>query len=217
MFTGIVEDIGTVLALERRAQALRLRLATRLPLTSLCQGASVAVNGACLTVIARGRGWFAAELSRETVERTNLGQLKAGGKVNLERSLTPSKALGGHIVLGHIDGPGTLSAVRKDGDCRLYTFEAGPDQRRYLVEKGSVAVDGVSLTVFNLEANRFTCALIPHTLKHTTLGLKKPGDRVNIEADIVAKYVERLLQHGGEVSGGAEANGRRPGRQREAG
>ncbi len=133
------------------------------------------------------------DVSAETLRRTALGQLKPADPINLERSLTLNTLLNGHLVSGHVDGVGTIVSIEPEGDSRLFTFEVAPDQARYLVEKGSVAVDGISLTVFGVKGRRFTCALIPHTLKMTTLGSKRPGDMVNIESDLLAKYIEKFV------------------------
>ncbi len=151
------------------------------------------MSGACLTVTAKGRGTIAMDVSAETLRRTILGGLKRGERVNLERCLTLSKPIGGHLVAGHVDGVGRLVSIKPEGDSRLYTFEAPASEARYLIEKGSVTVDGVSLTVFDVRNRRFSCAIIPHTLKMTTLGTKRPGDPVNIESDMLGKYVEKFL------------------------
>jgi riboflavin synthase len=140
-------------------------------------------------------------VSAETLRRTLLGTLKPSDRVNLERCLTLSKLLGGHLVAGHVDGVGRVVSIKPEGDSRVYTFEVPAAEARYLVEKGSVAVDGVSLTVFGVRGRRFECALIPHTLKATTLGLKRPGDRVNIESDMLGKYVEKLIAMRGAAIG----------------
>jgi riboflavin synthase len=170
-----------------------IALRTALPLVRIKMGDSIAVNGACLTVIAKGRGTIAMEVSAETLRRTVLGQLKVRDRVNLERSLTLGTLLNGHMVSGHVDGVGKIVLIKPEGDSRLYEFEAPANEARYLVEKGSVAVDGTSLTVFGIRSRRFTCAIIPHTLKMTTLGVKGVGAAVNIESDMLGKYVEKFL------------------------
>jgi riboflavin synthase len=196
LFTGIIEDLGKVEAVKRTSKGARLSLRTSLPLAQISIGDSIAVNGACLTVIARGRGAIAMDVSAETLRRTVLGDLASGDPVNLERCLTLDKLLGGHLVSGHVDGIGRIVSIKPEGDSRLYTFEIPSGQARYLVEKGSVALDGVSLTVFGITGRRFSVALIPHTLKLTTLGRKRAGATVNVESDMLVKYVERILSVG---------------------
>lgn len=193
MFTGIIEDLGTVESVKRSQKGTLLTLRTNLPLGRIKNGDSIAVSGACLTVTAKARGAIAMDVSVETLRRTSLGALKPGDRVNLERCLTLSSLIGGHLVAGHVDGVGRIVSIKPEGDSRLYSFETPRSEARYLVEKGSVAVDGVSLTVFGVRRNRFSCALIPHTLKMTTLGLKRPGAPVNIESDMLGKYVEKLM------------------------
>ena len=193
MFSGIIEDFGTVQSLKNSEKGMLLTLRTALPLVRIKMGDSIAVNGACLTVIAKGRGTIAMEVSAETLRRTVLGQLKVRDRVNLERSLTLGTLLNGHMVSGHVDGVGKIVSIKPEGDSRLYEFEAPANEARYLVEKGSVAVDGTSLTVFGIRGRRFTCAIIPHTLKMTTLGVKGVGAAVNIESDMLGKYVEKFL------------------------
>jgi riboflavin synthase len=193
VFSGIIEDLGTVQSLKTSEQGMLITLRTALPLARIKMGDSIAVNGACLTVITKGRGTIAMEVSAETLRRTVLGQLKVRDRVNLERSLTLGTLLNGHMVSGHVDGVGKIVSIKPEGDSRLYEFEAPANEARYLVEKGSVAVDGTSLTVFGIRGRRFTCALIPHTLKVTTLGVKGVGAAVNIESDMLGKYVEKFL------------------------
>ena len=190
MFTGIVEEVGAV----RAIRGLRLEVACRL--AGLGQGDSIAVNGVCLTVREVAPGGFEAELSEETLARTSLGALAAGSPVNLERPVAVGGRLGGHIVQGHVDATGRVRRIDpREGSVEMWV-EAPPEVRRYLVEKGSVAVDGVSLTVAHLEDGAFCVALIPHTLAATTLGVRAAGGVVNLEVDIVAKYVESLLGPG---------------------
>jgi riboflavin synthase len=193
VFTGIIEDLGTVAAIVRSPAGAVLTIRTALPLGRVTLGESIAINGACMTVTGKARGTFAMDVSAESLRRTTLGELRPGDRVNLERCLTLDKLIGGHLVSGHIDGVGRLVSIKSEGDSRLYTFEVPSAQARYLVEKGSVAVEGVSLTVFAIRRRRFTVALIPHTLRLTTLGQKGPGDTVNIESDMLVKYVERIL------------------------
>lgn len=204
MFTGIIEDLGTVQSVKRSPKGAVITIRTTLPAARIKIGDSIAVSGACLTVIRKSRGAIAMDVSEETLRRTILGTLEAGARVNLERCLTLGKLIGGHLVSGHVDGLGRIVAIEPEGDSRLYTFEVSPAQARYLVEKGSVALDGISLTVFGIRGRRFKVALIPHTLKLTTLGLKGPGDPVNVESDMLVKYVERVVD-------GRLGNGRRAG------
>ncbi|MBF6560017.1 MAG: riboflavin synthase [Candidatus Binataceae bacterium] len=193
MFTGIIEDLGTVASIKRSAAGAVLMIRTALPLARIALGDSIAINGACMTVTAKRRGAFAMDISAESLRRTVLGALAPGDRVNLERCLTLDKLIGGHLVSGHVDGVGRIAAIEPEGDSRLYTFEVPAAQTRYLVEKGSVTLDGISLTVFNIRGRRFSVALIPHTLRMTTLGFKRPGDAVNVESDMLVKYVERIL------------------------
>lgn len=203
MFSGIIEDLGTVESLKQTQQGALIAIGTGLPTAKVKIGDSIAVNGACLTVIAKGRETFSMEVSAETLRRTALGALKPGDRVNLERSLTLGTLLGGHLVAGHVDGLGKLVSIEPEGDSRLFTFEVQRSEARYLVEKGSVAVDGISLTVFGVRGRRFCCAIIPHTLKMTTLGIKQPGASVNIESDMLAKYIEKFVtQRNGRVAAG---------------
>lgn len=192
MFTGLVEGMGEVVSLRRRRGGARLVVRARLPGKAPRLGESVAVDGTCLTVVWAGRGQMAFDLAPETLARTTLGQRRTGDRVNLERALRAGDRLGGHIVAGHVDGTGRLARIDEDSGGLRYTFEAPARLARYLVEKGSIAVDGVSLTAYNCHGRRFCVALIPHTLEVTTLGRKKPGDLVNLEADLVAKHIERL-------------------------
>jgi riboflavin synthase len=193
MFTGIVQTTGRVERSSSRGGGMRLTLAPARRLTRLALGESIAVNGACLTVTSGNGKHFTVDASPETLRRTTMGGLGRGARVNLERSLRLGDRLGGHIVLGHVDGVGRLDAITPEGDWVLYRFRAPRPIWKYLVEKGSIAVDGVSLTVFKCQDGRFTAALIPHTLKETTLVDRVPGDRVNLEADVLLKHIEALL------------------------
>jgi riboflavin synthase len=184
MFTGIVEELGTVAARD----GSRLRIEAAQVLTDARIGDSIAVNGCCLTVVAKGDGWWEADVTGETWARTNLGDLTAGDPVNLERPVRLSDRLGGHLVQGHVDAVGEIVEPAPALKVRLPV-----DLLRYVVEKGSITVDGVSLTVVVPDADSFTVAVIPHTAEITTLGRKGPGDRVNLEVDVMAKYAERLL------------------------
>jgi riboflavin synthase len=194
VFTGIIEELGRVRAIDRREGGARLEIAASTVLADARPGDSIAVNGCCLTVVDRGDGWWAADAVIETLERTALGSLERDDSVNLERPLRLSDHLGGHLVQGHVDAVGQVAARRPlaDGSTR-FTFSAPADVLRYVVEKGSVAVDGISLTVAALGDEAFDVAVIPHTLAVTTLGQRDPGAVVNVEADLIAKYVERLL------------------------
>jgi riboflavin synthase len=206
MYTGIIEDLGSVTSLRRSAKGALLTLRTALPTARIKIGDSINVNGVCFTVTARARGRISMDVSAETLRRSTLGALKPGDPVNLERCLTLDKLLGGHLVAGHVDGVARLVSIKPEGDARLYTFEAPAAEARYLVEKGSVALDGVSLTVFSIRGRTFSVELIPHTLKVTTLGAKRPGDLVNYESDMLVKYVERILQGRGAVRATAGAS-----------
>lgn len=195
MFTGIIAVMGRVERIAPCGGGRRLTIVPRRPLARLALGESIAVNGACLTVTGGNGRRFTVDVSPETLRRTTVGDLGRGARVNLERALRLGDRLGGHIVQGHVDGVGCVEAIRPDGDWLLYRFTAPPEVRPYLVEKGSIAVDGVSLTVFGLEpGGRFTVALIPHTLRETTLAERKPGDRVNLEADVLLKQIAAMLQ-----------------------
>lgn len=193
MFTGIVEEQGRVRRIERREGGARLEFEAHAVLEDAEIGASIAVNGCCVTVVDRGDDWWAADAVIETLDRTALGSLGVGDPVNFERPLRLADRLGGHLVQGHVDAVGRIDAreMLPDGSTRL-RCSAPPDLLRYVVEKGSITVDGVSLTVAGVEAEGFTVAVIPHTLAVTTLGVKPPGEPVNLEVDVLAKYVEKL-------------------------
>jgi riboflavin synthase len=201
MFTGIVEDIGKIESLAPLRAGMALTIATSLPDEGMAIGDSVAVSGVCLTVTGRERGRFTADASKETLSKTTLGGFRPGGIVNLERSLALSGRLGGHIVYGHVDGTGTIREIRPLGEARVFHLQADPSIMKFVVYKGAVAVDGVSLTVSAVRQDGFELALIPTTLDRTTLGEARPGSRVNLEADIVGKYVFRYLEGGGESGG----------------
>ena len=194
MFTGIVEVVGTVTGVEPRGDRTTLEIEAPSIASDLAVGDSVAVNGGCLTVVGRDASRLCFEAVRETLERTSLGELRVGSRVNLERALRAGGRLDGHIVQGHVDGTGRVGRLERDGDdVRLYV-DCGPEIAGFLVEKGSVAVDGVSLTVVGAGEAGFDVALIPHTLAATTLGERRAGDRVNLEADVLGKYVKRYLE-----------------------
>jgi riboflavin synthase len=196
MFTGIVEGTGTVVALtpSGSGDGARLEVDAPWPAGGLAVGDSVAVDGCCLTVVARTPGGFAADLVAETLRRTALGRLARGARVNLERPLALGGRLGGHLVQGHVDGVGRVLERRSTGESTELRVELPEELARYVVEKGSIAVDGVSLTVAAVGPDWFAVALVPHTLAATTLGERGPGDPVHLEVDVVAKYVERLVQ-----------------------
>ena len=193
MFTGLIADLGTVAALEQNGAGAVLRIDSRLA-GELQEGDSVAVNGVCLTATEVADGGFAAQAMIETLERSSLGDLRPGAHVNLELPLRAEDRLGGHVVQGHVDGTGTVKAMRSEGFSRVLEVVPEPRLERYLVEKGSVALDGVSLTVSALYEHSFAVSLIPETLERTNLGSVGEGSLVNIEVDIVAKHVERLLE-----------------------
>jgi riboflavin synthase len=194
MFTGLVEDVGTVLRADRSSDALVLSVKpSKIPLAELAVGESVCHDGACLTVTDRGRDSFTVLAGAETLARTTLGALRAGKRVNLERSLRVGDRLGGHWVTGHVDGTGELAARRDLGSNLVLAVRAVPALLRYIVEKGSIAIAGVSLTVNAVDAETFSVAIIPHTRDETTLGDLAIGERVNLETDILAKHVEKLL------------------------
>jgi riboflavin synthase len=196
VFTGLVADLGTIAALDATPDGVRLTLATALT-GELAEGDSVAVDGVCLTATAIADGTFAADVMHETLRRTTLGGLRAGATVNLELALRAADRLGGHIMQGHVDGVGTVTDVQDDGFARVVTVRADdPLMLRYVVHKGSIAVGGVSLTVAAIDDEGFGVSLIPETLERTTLGGAAAGTRLNLEVDVVAKYVEKLLPTG---------------------
>jgi riboflavin synthase len=193
VFTGLIADLGTVTALELGGGGAMLTVSTRLA-GDLDEGDSIAVNGVCLTATEVGPSSFEAEAMTETLERSSLGELVPGAHVNLELPLRAEDRLGGHVVQGHIDGTGTVTATREEGFSRVLEIETEPRLARYLVEKGSVALDGVSLTISALGEHGFSVSLIPETLERTNLGAIEEGARLNIEVDILAKHVERLME-----------------------
>jgi len=192
LFTGLVQDLGRVVAAAPADGGIRLRVAARL-VAELREGDSVLVNGVCLTATEPGGEEFGADVSPETLRRSSLGALGAGDRVNLELALRPADRLGGHIVQGHVDGLATLAGVTEEGMARNLRLEAAPELLRYVVEKGSVALDGVSLTVTSADERGFEVSLIPETLERTNLTDAIPGHRFNLEVDMIAKYVEKLL------------------------
>lgn len=197
MFTGIIEELGSIASIEHGEVGARLRIACSTVLSDATEGASIAVNGVCLTAVDLQPDSFAADLAPETLRRTNLGDLHAGSLVNLERPLLPTSRLSGHIVQGHVDGTGTLEALESVGDDNWWLRLRVPAElTRYLVFKGSICVDGISLTIADLADDRLSITIIPHTYQHTNLRDRKPGDRINLECDILAKHVEKLIQSG---------------------
>jgi riboflavin synthase len=193
MFTGIVTDCGTVRSVLRSGD-YRLEFTTGYDTDSLAFGASVCCSGICLTVIDKGRGWFAVSASRETISRTTIASWREGTAVNFERALKVGDELGGHLVWGHVDAVGTIVSIADDGASRRFTFQSPPELMRFIATKGSIAVDGVSLTVNEVVDNRFAINVIPHTLAVTTFGQARAGDQVNLEIDMIARYVARLLE-----------------------
>ncbi len=200
MFTGLVEELGHVAALEPIGDGIRLRIAATTVMDDIEMGASIAVNGVCLTVVEFDGEHFAIDAVPETMNRTSLGQLEVGSTVNLERSVRSSDRLGGHIVQGHVDATTTIVKVEsyEDGSWR-YHFALDADTAPYVVEKGSITIDGISLTIASLTDDEFSIAVIPHTAEVTTLGSRQAGDLVNLEVDVLAKYVERQLRLMGQV------------------
>jgi riboflavin synthase len=195
MFTGIVEELGSVRTIEERGENARIVISARTVTEGTKHGDSIAVNGVCLTALDIQPGSFAADVSRETLLRSTLGALKPGTPVNLERAVTPATRLGGHIVQGHVDARGHLSSVEDHGESSTVRIEYPKEIARYLVFKGSVAVEGISLTIATLTDEYFEVAIIPKTWEVTNLSHLKPGDTVNLEVDVIAKYVERLITH----------------------
>ncbi|VBB07932.1 ribe: riboflavin synthase alpha subunit [Lucifera butyrica] len=196
MFTGIVEELGKVTAIQKGPKSIRLTVAAGKVLGDVQQGDSIAVNGICLTVVSFASNWFSADVMPETMDRTALGQLSTGQAVNLERALRLGDRLGGHLVSGHIDGTGQIAAKEKNDNAVIIRIIAEPAIMHYVVKKGSVAIDGTSLTIVECDESWFTVSLIPHTAAQTTLGFKQAGDMVNLETDILGKYVEKLLRSG---------------------
>ena len=194
MFTGIVEEMGVLRSVRRGAHSAVLSIGAETVLSDLKIGDSVAVNGVCLTATTVDAGGFTADVMHETLNRSSLGALVPGNPVNLERAMAANGRFGGHMVAGHIDGTGTITARRQDDNAVWYTVSAAPSLLRYIVEKGSIAIDGISLTVASVAADRFSVSVIPHTAAVTVLGRKRPGDIVNLETDIIGKYVEKLLR-----------------------
>ena len=197
MFTGIVTDIGEIVSVKPGGQAgdRRFDIRTRHDMKPIAIGASIACSGCCLTVIEKGPDWFAVEVSAESLDKTHLGGWQAGSRVNLELSLKLGDELGGHLVYGHVDGVGRIVAMTPEGGSVRFVFEAPDEVARFIATKGSVAIDGISLTVNEVDKNRFGINVISHTQAVTTLGRAEVGQRVNLEVDMLARYVARLLEH----------------------
>jgi len=195
MFTGLIEELGTVKGIRSQSGGIRLSIAGKTVLDGMKTGDSIAVNGACLTVVEMSHALFGADVSKETLIKTTLGRLRVGDRVNLERAMRPTDRLGGHLVAGHVDAVGVIRTIERTGEASLFTFAAPPEVLRYLIYKGSIAIDGISLTVNEVQGERFTVTIIPHTARQTTLGFKKAGDPVNLEADMIGKYVEKFVTH----------------------
>ena len=198
MFTGIVTDIGEILSVTPGGNAADRRFVVRTQhdLAPVSLGASIACSGCCLTVVEKGGDWFAVEVSEESLAKTHLGDWKEGRRINLELSLKLGDELGGHLVYGHVDGIGTIASMTPEGGSMRFVFEAPAEVARFVAPKGSIAIDGISLTVNEVDGNRFGVNIIPHTQEVTTLGQAKVGQRVNLEVDMLARYVARLLEHG---------------------
>jgi riboflavin synthase len=194
MFTGIIEELGTIKAVNKGRESATLEIGAEKVVEGLNLGDSVAVNGVCLTVVRFDRTGFSAEVMAETLRKSNLGKLKSGDRVNLERAMRLGDRLGGHLVAGHVDATGTIKSTAREDIATVFTVEAPEEILRYVIEKGSVAIDGISLTVVDYDKKSFRVSIIPHTASQTTLGFKKSGDTVNLEADMLAKFVERLLE-----------------------
>ena len=194
MFTGIVEEVGTVRSVQKGSTSSFIEIQAEKVLSDVHTGDSIAVNGVCLTVVEFTAGSFKADVMNETLSRSSLGSLKSGSPVDLERAMAAGGRFGGHIVSGHIDGTGTITDIKKDGIAHWYTVTAPPEIMRYIVEKGSIAIDGISLTVAKVTDTSFSVSIIPHTAAQTVLAHKRPGDIVNLENDIIGKYVEKLMK-----------------------
>jgi riboflavin synthase len=200
MFTGIVEEMGAVSMLEKTLAGTRVTILASTVIGDLKIGDSVSVNGACLTVVSRSERDFSVEVSPETLSVTTLGGMAVGTPVNLERAMKLNERIGGHLVTGHVDGVGVIRSRHQEGNAVVFTMEAPPAILRYCVGKGSITVDGTSLTINEVGDHSFSIAIIPHTAKVTTLGLKQVNDPVNLESDLIGKYVERLLQERSQLS-----------------
>jgi len=194
MFTGIITDVGRLRARSALEKGVRFEVETAFAMAEVAIGASIACSGACLTVVEKGEGWFGVDVSAETLDKTTLGDWQPGRRINLERALKLGDELGGHIVSGHVDGVAEIVARRPDGEATRFTIRPPAELAHFVASKGSVALDGVSLTVNEIKESGFGVCIIPHTLACTTLGELQPGDRVNIEIDMLARYVSRLME-----------------------
>lgn len=201
MFTGLVAELGTVKKLIRMGESYHLTVGAKKVMANLKIGDSMATNGVCLTVVQMTDSEFTVDVMPETARLTNIGMLKAGDRVNLERTLRPIDGLDGHIVSGHVEGLGTIISEKPDGIAKVVTFDTPEKLLKYIIPKGSITVDGISLTVTQVTDTSFSVSLIPHTAKETTLGFKSVGDKVNLETDIIGKYVERMLHWDKKASG----------------
>lgn len=199
MFAGIVEEMGAVKSLEKTLAGTRLTILAKVVMDDLPIGASINVNGACLTVVKRDDKEFTVDVSPETIAVTNIGKLSTGSPVNLERAMKLNERIGGHLVVGHVDGTGTVRERHQEGNGTVLMVETPPEVLRFCIPKGSITVDGVSLTINEVAGRSFSVMIIPHTAKVTTLGIKQVGDTVNLESDLIGKYVERLLQERGQL------------------
>ena len=193
MFTGIIEEMGKIKEIRRGSASALLTIEAQTVLEEVHLGDSIAVNGVCLTVTKFTQTLFTADIMHETLNRSSLGALRSGSLVNLERAMKADGRFGGHIVAGHIDGTGIITSVKRDDNALWYTIQTSKDILRYIIEKGSVAIDGISLTVASVKPDAFQVSIIPHTAAQTTLSLRQPGDQVNLENDCIGKYVEKLL------------------------
>ncbi|WP_434310090.1 riboflavin synthase [Hominifimenecus sp. rT4P-3] len=194
MFTGIVEEVGVVKQIQKGSKSAVLTIQAKAVLEGTKIGDSIAVNGVCLTVVSLGNGCFSADVMHETINRSSLARLICGSRVNLERAMAADGRFGGHLVAGHVDGVGKIVEVRQDDTAIWYTVQAEPSILRYIVEKGSIAIDGISLTVAQVFSDRFSISAIPHTVRMTVLKDRREGDEVNLENDMIGKYVEKLLR-----------------------
>ncbi|MEM6617108.1 MAG: riboflavin synthase [Pseudomonadota bacterium] len=194
MFTGIITDVGHVTRVDAMPTGKRYRISTAYDVEGIAMGASIACSGPCLTVVEKGANWFDVEASGETLDRTQIGSWDEGTRINLERSLTLGAEMGGHVVTGHVDGVATIVGIRNEDDFREFTIEVPAELAKFIAEKGSVSLDGTSLTVNTVEGNRFKIMLIPHTLEVTTWGERVEGDRLNVEVDLMARYAARLME-----------------------
>ena len=194
MFTGLVRDVGEITGFERQGDNIRITISSNLPQNTYQLGSSILCSGICLTVVEFGEGRFVMEVSPETVEKTNISSWNVGTKINLEPSLCMGDELGGHLVFGHVDALATITELKEDGDSWRFTFEVPENLKSYFASKGSVSLDGISLTVNEVNDNRFGVCIIPHTWTHTTLSERSVGDKVNLEVDMLARYVARMLE-----------------------